>query len=301
MDKIKAAVIGYGNIGVCAVDALEESGDMEVAGIVVKPKYLDKLQRELPDYPVVDSIEKLSKVDVALLCIPSVLVPEEAGRILKMGINTVDSYDIHGENLVNMVKRLDNIAKEKGSVSISGAGWDPGTDSMVRAIFEIMAPKGITYTNFGPGMSMGHTVEAKKTPGVKKALSLTVPKGLGFHKRLVYVELAEDARFDVVEKAIKENPYFKKDETHVIPVEDVDRLMDNGHGVLMERKGVAGKTHNQQMEYRLKITNPAVTAQVMVCAARAAMKQKPGSYVPLEIPLIDYLPGDRWEIINRLV
>ena len=30
----------------------------------------------------------------------------------------------------------------------------------VRTMLEAIAPKGITYTNFGPGMSMGHTVAA---------------------------------------------------------------------------------------------------------------------------------------------
>ena len=84
-------------------------------------------------------------------------------------------------------------------------------------------------------------------------------------------------------------------------MDNVDGLMDYGHGVLMERKGVAGQTHNQLMEYKLKITNQAVTAQDMVCAARATLKQKPGSYVPIEIPLIDYIPGDRTDLIKRIV
>ena len=28
-----------------------------------------------------------------------------------------------------------------------------------------MAPKGLTYTNFGPGMSMGHSVVARSKKG----------------------------------------------------------------------------------------------------------------------------------------
>ena len=67
------------------------------------------------------------------------------------------------------------------------AGWDPGTDSVVRTLLEAMAPKGHTYTNFGPGMSMGHTVAVKAIPGVKDALSMTIPLGTGIHRRMVYV------------------------------------------------------------------------------------------------------------------
>lgn len=66
---------------------------------------------------------------------------------------------------------------------------------MVRALLEAMAPKGITYTNFGPGMSMGHTVAVKAIPGVKNALSMTIPLGTGIHRRMVYVELAEGPCF----------------------------------------------------------------------------------------------------------
>ena len=48
---------------------------------------------------------------------------------------------------------------------------------MVHALLEAMVPKGITYTNFGPGMSMGHTVAVKAIEGVKAALSMTIPLG----------------------------------------------------------------------------------------------------------------------------
>lgn len=67
------------------------------------------------------------------------------------------------------------------------------------------------------------------------------------------------------------------------------------------RKGVSGKTHNQLFEFDMKINNPALTAQVLVCAARAAMRQQPGCYTLVEIPVIDLLPGDREELIAHLV
>ena len=64
--------------------------------------------------------------------------------------------------------------KKHNTVSIISAGWDPGSDSIVRTMLEAIAPKGITYTNFGPGMSMGHTVAVKAIEGVKAALSMTI-------------------------------------------------------------------------------------------------------------------------------
>jgi len=64
---------------------------------------------------------------------------------------------------------------------------------------------------------------------------------------------------------------------------------------------VSGQTHNQLFEFNMKINNPALTAQVLVNVARATMKQQPGAYTMIEIPVIDYLPGDREEIIKHLV
>ncbi|MEE1088343.1 MAG: diaminopimelate dehydrogenase, partial [Bacteroidaceae bacterium] len=78
-------------------------------------------------------------------------------------------------------------------------------------------------------------------------------------------------------------------------------LNDVGHGVNLVRKGVSGTTHNQLFEFNMRINTPALTAQVMVNAARASMKQQPGAYTMIEIPVIDYLPGNREEIIAHLV
>ena len=81
----------------------------------------------------------------------------------------------------------------------------------------------------------------------------------------------------------------------------MDALNDVGHGVNLVRKGVSGKTHNQLLEFNMKINNPALTAQVLVNVARASMKQAPGCYTMIEIPVIDLLPGDRQTLIKKLV
>ena len=164
-----------------------------------------------------------------------------------------------------------------------------------------IADKGITYTNFGPGMSMGHTVAVKAIPGVKNALSMTIPLGTGIHRRMVYVELAEGHAFADVAAAIKNDDYFKHDETHVIQVPDVDALKDMGHGVDLVRKGVSGSTHSQRMGFTMEINNPAQTGQILVAAARAVKKQAPGCYTMIEIPPIDLLEGSTEELIRRLV
>ncbi len=298
MKKIRAAVVGYGNIGRYVLEALEAAPDFEIAGVVRRNP--GNVPRELETYIVTDSITKLNSVDVAVLATPTRCVEAFAKEVLSLGINTVDSFDIHG-NIVDLRGELDKVAKANNAVSVISAGWDPGSDSVVRALLEAMIPKGITYTNFGPGMSMGHTVAVKAVEGVKAALSMTIPLGTGVHRRMVYIEVKDGYDFKQVAAAIKADDYFAHDETHVMQVECVDNLLDMGHGVNLVRKGVSGKTQNQLVEFDMKINNPALTAQILVAVARASLKQKPGAYTMIELPVIDMIYGEREDIIRRLV
>lgn len=288
--KKRIAIVGYGNIGRFTLEAVEASPDFEIAGVIRRnPSDRGDIPAEIP---VVGSIKELKDVDVAILATPTRSVEQHAKEILAMGINTVDSFDIHTQ-IPELRKRLDADAKAGNAVSVLSAGWDPGSDSIVRALLEAIAPKGITYTNFGPGMSMGHTVAVKSKEGVKDALSMTIPLGTGIHRRMVYVELLPGYELEQVAKSIKEDPYFASDETHVMAVESVDALKDMGHGVKMVRKGVSGKTHSQRFEFDMAINNPALTAQILVACARATFRLNPGCYTMIEIPVIDLLPGDR--------
>ena len=299
MKKIRAAVVGYGNIGKSVVEALQAAPDFEIAGIVRRNGAENK-PAELASYEVVKDIAELKDVDVAIVASPTRQVEEQAKKILALGINTVDSFDIHTQ-ITSLRCSLGETAKANNSVAIISAGWDPGSDSVVRTLLEAIAPKGITYTNFGPGRSMGHSVAVRAIEGVKDALSMTIPTGTGIHRRMVYVELEEGADFKTVEAAVKNDPYFVNDETHVKQVPCVDDLNDVGHGVNLVRKGVSGTTHNQLFEFNMRINNPALTAQVMVCCARATMRQQPGCYTMIEVPVIDLLHGDREELIAHLV
>ena len=298
MKKIRAAVVGYGNIGQYTIQALEAAPDMEIAGVVRRQGAKD-CPDEIKKYSVVSDIRELKDVDVAILATPTRSCEEYANQILPLGINTVDSFDIHGQ-IPGYRKRLDEVCKQHGRVSVIAAGWDPGSDSVVRVLMQALAPKGLSYTNFGPGMSMGHSVCVRSKAGVKNALSMTIPLGEGIHRRMVYVELEDGASLEQVTADIKADPYFASDETHVFQVDSVDDVRDMGHGVHMVRKGVSGQTQNQRLSFDMSINNPALTGQVLVDVARASMRQQPGCYTMIEIPVVDLLPGDRDEWIKMV-
>ena len=94
MKKIRAAVVGYGNIGQYTLQTLEVAPDFEVAGIVRRQGAKER-PMELENYNVVSDIAELHDVDVAILALPTRECPTYAKKYLAMGINTVDSFDIH--------------------------------------------------------------------------------------------------------------------------------------------------------------------------------------------------------------
>lgn len=74
--KIRAAVVGYGNIGKAVVQAIGVADDFELAGVVRRSTANQPL--ELTGVQVVDSISKLKDVDVAILCAPTRQCPDYA-------------------------------------------------------------------------------------------------------------------------------------------------------------------------------------------------------------------------------
>lgn len=305
--SIKVAVHGLGNIGRHVTDSLLAAPDMECLGVVRRASSLGASPESLRGLPDFESLEKLSaargKPEVVIICAPSRACPEAAKKYLLQGLRTVDSFDIHDE-IPAVLRDLDAVAKKAGQAAIMAAGWDPGTDSVFRAMFEAMTPKGTTFTNFGRGRSMGHSVAARAIKGVADATAITVPTGGGRHSRLVYLLLEPGASFEQAKKDLAADPYFAHDPLDLRQVgspAELAAVADNSHGVLMERIGGSGGTSNQRLAFDMRIDNPALTAQVLVSCARAVTRLAPGCHTLIDVPPVALLPGERLGHIARLV
>lgn len=307
MSQISVAIHGLGNIGQSVVQSIEVAPDMVCLGVVRGKASVGAKKLELRGLPDFDSLEALiaaaGKPQVAILCAPSRLVPEEAARYLAAGVNTVDSFDIH-DQIPEMLQKLEVEAKKAGRVAITAAGWDPGTDSVLRVLFEAMAPTGTTFTNFGRGRSMGHSVAARAIKGVSDATSITIPIGGGRHSRLVYILPEKADSQSQIKDDLSSDPYFSHDPLDIRFVnspEELEAVADNSHGVLMERIGRSARASNQRLSFDMRIDNPALTAQVLVASARATSRLAPGSYTLIDVPPVALLPGERMSHIARLV
>ncbi len=307
MSTIKVAVHGLGNIGKAVIDCLLCARDFDCLGVVRRASSLGTQPlslRGVPDYASIDALmADGGKPDVVIVCGPSRNVPKDVRYYLEKNINTVDSFDIHPE-ITQVVAELDTAARAAGKACITAAGWDPGTDSVLRALFEAMTPAGTTFTNFGRGRSMGHSVAARAVDGVQNACSITIPIGGGKHSRLVYVLPAAGVSFADIKQRIAADPYFSSDPLDVREVgsqEELDGVADNSHGVFMERIGASGSVSNQRLSFDMRIDNPALTAQVLVSCARAVTRMGAGCHTLIDIPPVALLPGDRMKHIARLV
>lgn len=302
MQRTRVAVVGLGNVGRGAAEALAASPDFELAG-VVRRRAQPGARVAGPNWEAhaVTRIDQLDKVRAALMCVPTRELEPMEHALLRSGINVVDTFDIHGDPLLRHKQSLAVSAAQGQATAVIAAGWDPGADSVIRALLEIIAPTGITYTNFGPGMSMGHSVAVRAIPGVADAVSVTLPAGYGRHRRAVYVELDGSRPFAHVASDVRRDPYFVNDETDVFEVDCVSRAADPGHGVVIDRKGASGLTGNQLLRWEMRITNPAATGQIMVGALRAGLKKAPGAYTMIELAAADMLPGAIEDLVKRIV
>ncbi len=294
MQKISVAIVGWGNIGKACKRAISECSDMVLAGVVRRASSISHSEDpELENIKIVSDITKLSHVDVALLCIPSREVPQRVKEYHALGICTVDCFDEH-QRITALRRELDISAKIKKVVSIISAGWDPGTDSLIRALMKVVSLTGYSTTTFGGekgGRSMGHTAQVKSIAGVKDAVALTLANGRGKHKRRVYLELQEGADLKQIEQAILSDAYFKFDQTEIIPVESIHPYNTLHHSATIERTGM-----EVNQTYTVSGTNPEFTANIMVASARACAsaynKDEFGAYTFIERPIIEYLPGN---------
>ena len=306
MLKTKIAISSWGNIGQAIALIHEEEAardpnhDMELVGIIRR-----SAKAEDGGYPkgvaVVSDVNALkSRPDVILCAAPSHTVMEDVEKYLKLGFCTVDCFDNHKE--INPWRERLNLLVEKNApgakaVSIISSGWDPGFDSIQRALAGLVAPGGEVVTTFGPGRSMGHTTTVKSLhPDIREAVALTLPGAKpGLQKREVYIQLNDAlAGKDVQEKITKSilaHPYFKNDDSHVFFTQSIAPHDTKSHGGVITCK--AGKA---EVSVKLHGDNPAMTAGAMYASARAAKRAKDsgryGCFTMVELTPIDFIKGD---------
>jgi diaminopimelate dehydrogenase len=297
--KTKIAISSWGNIGKAVAkihdfEAQNANHDIELVGIIRRSASGGDNPRGAE---VVSDVSALTqKPDVILCSAPSHCVMDDVQKYLRMGISTVDCFDNHKE-ILKWRETLDALAKKHQAVSVIGSGWDPGFDSLIRALSGLVVTGNNTVTTFGPGRSMGHTTTVKAIhPDITEAVSITLPgKEPGLQRREVFIALNEKLKDKFVQEEIRrrilEHSYFKNDDTQVSFVDSIAAHDTNKSGGTITRCD-----DNANVELKLHGDNALMTAAAMYGAARAAARicktNAYGCKTLAEIAPIDFICGE---------
>jgi diaminopimelate dehydrogenase len=296
MKPLQLAVIGFGRLGRACTAAISDDDQLALAGIVRRPESLTgPLPSHFSKFPVVSHARELARVDAALICVPTREVLATARDLLQHRTPIVECTELHDTAFREHRDELDRIASHHKVSAIVGAGWNPGALSLFRALFALLTPRGHTRTSWRTGANLHHTGAACAVPGVREALTSELRSGDGRVQRYVYVELEKGADPARVEAAIRSDPLFLDEETLVFPVEDI-RVLEEGHGVLLERCGSAATTDHQMLLLEARYSETALAAAVMTAAARAIRTCKHGASSLFDLPL-----GSLWGDLKEKV
>lgn len=295
MEKIRVAIVGYGNIGRGVELSIERNEDMELKAVFTRrpPKSVSIYSKNVPVLLVDDMLQMKEEIDVVILCGGSATdLPIMGPEVLK-NFHTVDSFDTHAR-IPEYFASMDEVGKQSGKIGIISVGWDPGMFSLNRLYAESILTDGDTYTFWGKGVSQGHSDAIRRISGVKNAIQYTVPIEQAVeevrsgkrpeltarqkHLRECYVVAKEGANLEQIESKIKNMPaYFADYDTTVTFISEEELQKEHHkmpHGGFVIRSGETGRTGNKHViEYSLKLeSNPEFTASVLVCYARAAYR-----------------------------
>lgn len=286
MAALRLAIVGYGKLGKACAEAIRHDENLSLAGIVRRPGYCSEpLPAGLQEVAVVDHISGLAHVDAALLCIPVERVVGSAHDLLQQGIPIIECATLHGQDFIEHKNAIDRLAIRHKVPAIVGAGWDPGALSLIRSLFALFCPHGHTELTRRPGINLHHSGIASAIPGVKGAMATEIRTADGKKQNYLYIELEEGSDAGQVEMALRNDPLFVGEQTFVFPVESISSMEDEGHGVLLERRGSAGGAEHQLFMLEARFSEYALSAQVMVTAAKALSHRRKRAFSLSDIPL----------------
>lgn len=294
MEKIRIAIIGYGNIGRAVEEEISFAPDMDLCGVFTRrnPASVRRGGGKVNVLPIDEAEKSVEEIDVALLCGGSATDLPEQGPYFAELFNTVDSYDTHAR-IPEYFSAMDAAARKSGKTAVISTGWDPGLFSLMRVLGESVLPRGQNYTFWGPGVSQGHSDALRRVEGVVDARQYTIPVESALervrsgeepeltlgekHLRDCYVVPEEGADLARIEETIRAMPYyFAEYETRVtfITAEEMQKKHDAmPHGGLVFRSARTADRSRHLIEFKLKLeSNPHFTASVMVAYARAAYR-----------------------------
>jgi diaminopimelate dehydrogenase len=317
--KVNIGIVGYGNLGKAVEQTVLSNANLNLIAIFSRRTVTSKFDTKIEPYEAYKNY--IGKIHIMLLCGGSKSDLEIQTPEIARYFDTINTFDTH-KKIPSELKKLNEICKENGHVSIMSCGWDPGIFSIIRGLFSAIS-KNEPKTFWGRGISMGHSDAIRRVPKVEGGIEFTVPNKaavrlakLGklpdstpMHFRECYV-VAEKKDQPQIEYEIKNIPnYFKGQPTTVNFVSDIELLKLKSK---MIHKGEIIETfktvHGSKCKMNFSVymdSNPNFTATIMTTYINAIINMKEnkmtGAFTALDIPIsFLYSSSNREKLIKTL-
>ena len=282
-------ILGYGNLGKSLYRILCERGE----DVFV---FSNRREGREGDFFSANMLKKESlPLDTLFLAHGSSGSYRDELLVLAKKYNLISAYDIHSD-LVPLRRELASITEQHHTVTILGTGWDPGLLSLARAICRTVFPEGIMKTQWGEGVSEGHSFALRQIDGVKDAIQYTVPTE-HTHRRICYVVCDREEESRIQKEILEKREYFSQNNTEIHFITE-DEFLSKHKGVSFHRGRVSAALEDKSARIDFSVEmqrNPDFTARIMIAyldaIRRLVKEEKWGAYSPVDIPL-SYLISD---------
>jgi diaminopimelate dehydrogenase len=278
MTRQRLVIIGFGRLGLACAQATRENPDVELAGVVRRPASRGRLPAPFSAIPVAVHVRDLARVDAALLCVPPPVASGIACEILQMRVALVECAMLEGPAAQAHYAAIASAAGNHRVSAVVGAGWNPGILPLLQHAFAMLVPNGETSITARPAVGLHHCEAVRNIEGVRDALAAEYRDAENRLTRYVYAELEEGIDPARVQARLDADPLFAEARSLLFPVEKVARLREEGHGILVERRGTAHSGGHQNIVFEARFEPASFAARVMLDAARRLAQLKPGAH-----------------------
>lgn len=306
MSKVNIGIVGYGNLGKAAEQAVLANKNFNLIAIFSRRLICSKFNTKIEPYE--NFRNYVGKIDIMLLCGGSKSDLEIQTPEIAKYFDVINTFDTH-KKIPTEYSKLNDIGKKTGHRIIMSCGWDPGIFSMIRAMFLALS-KNDPITFWGKGISMGHSDAIRRVDGVEDAVQFTIPnpeavkkakagnlpEDMPRHFRDCYVA-CEPKYEQRIENEIKNIPnYFKGQPTtvnfvsqkHLLKLKS--KMLHKGE-VISSFKTAGGSKCKMNFSVSMD-SNPNFTATIMTSYINAVISLKEnkmtGAFTNLDIP-VSYL------------
>lgn len=274
----KVCIIGWGNISRYVKYSIENSNEFELVGVVRRKKSINNIDFELNNIKVVDDIQKLGDIDIAVLCVPEKNIEILTDELISKKISCINCCDDEKISYEYMYNRFNELALENKINIFHSFGFNNGLKEIIKKTIDFMTDTGVSYENIGPGVDMKYSSVVRNINGVKNALVFVEPLSMFKHSIKIYVELNGEVDFIEIRKKILSETEFKYENVDIELVDNVSKYFSMNMKYNYTKVGTSSKALNQNINFNMNVNMSGLIANILINGMKKMDKYSGGVY-----------------------